>query len=122
MQSAQSFLRLDPLVVLDPVGLSFPDAVVDGDPQELAIAIHDLAKGSATTGLWESQPGTVRFDPYPFDELCVVVSGFVTLRDDSGPEDTFHPGDVFLVRATFRDLWIMRQPLRKFYVELRAQG
>ncbi len=114
--------RLDPAAPLSAIGLSFPEAVVEGDPQEAATVFHEMVAGAATAGLWESEAGIVRFDPYPIDELCIVVAGRVTLRADGGGEETFGPSDLFIVRQSFRGLWIMPEAFRKFYVELRASA
>ncbi len=119
------FMRLHPhghvTDGMKPVGLSFPDAVVAGDPQESAHVFYDQALKQATIGIWESEAGVVRFDPYPFDELCIVVEGEVALRDASGYQDAFRAGDLFIIRKTFRGLWTMPRRLRKFYVELKAE-
>lgn len=105
---------------LEPIGLSFPDQVLEGDPQEAAHVFYDREIGQATIGIWESALGRIRFDPYPFDELCMIVSGEVTLAPDDGAPETFKPGDVFIVRGSFRGEWIMPVALRKYYVELKG--
>lgn len=109
-----------PLTGLAPIGLSFANQVLSGDPQEAAHVFHDRAIGRATVGIWESAPGRIRFDPYPFDELCIVVEGEVTLAPDGERPETFRAGDLFIVRETFRGEWIMPRSLRKFYVEMKA--
>ena len=111
-----------PVTGLAPIGVSFPDQVLEGDPQEAAHVFYDRALGHATIGIWESAPGRIRFDPYPFDELCMIVAGQVTLAPAEGSPRTFGSGDVFIVRATFRGDWIMPDRLKKFYVELKQRG
>jgi hypothetical protein len=119
-----TFERLHPhghiLNGMASIGLSFPDAVVAGDPQEKAHVFYDQPLKQATVGVWESEPGVVRFDPYPFDEMCIIVEGEVALSDVSGATDAFRAGDIFIVRRTFRGHWTMPRRLRKFYVELKA--
>jgi len=105
---------------MQAIGLSFPEAVVDGDPQERAHIFYDRPLKHATIGIWESEAGTVRFDPYPFEELCIIVEGEVALRDDQGSEDAFRAGDLFIIGREFRGLWIMPRRLRKFFVELKT--
>lgn len=104
------------------VGLSFPDAVLSGDPQESAHIFYDRRVDQATVGIWESEAGTLRFDPYPFDELCVVVEGEVALEDETGHRDAFRAGDAFIIEKTFSGLWIMPRRLRKFFVELKSSS
>ncbi|MEE4210270.1 MAG: cupin domain-containing protein [Parvularcula sp.] len=104
---------------LDPIGLSFPDWVVSGNPQEAGEVYYDTPLASATVGIWHSDPGVVRFPSYPFDEVCMVVEGSVILRDADGGEERFGSGDVFIVPKGWAGDWIMQEPLRKFYVELK---
>lgn len=123
--SSEMILRMPPhghpTRGMEQIGLSFPDAVVAGTPLERAHVFADLAIGTATIGIWESDPGAIRFDPYPFDELCILVEGELTLLpDDTGTAETFRAGDVFLIRGTFRGGWHMPRRLRKFYVELKT--
>lgn len=109
-----------PINGMEPMGLSFPDAVLAGNPQESAHVFADLSLSQATIGVWESEAGVIRFDPYPFDELCIIVEGEVALvPDDTGVAETFRAGDLFIVRETFRGTWHMPRKLRKFYVELK---
>jgi len=103
---------------LEHIGYSFPDAVLAGDPVERGRVFDDMALAHATIGIWESAPGVVRFESYPFDELCIVTSGSVMLAADDGSE-SFAAGDVFLVAEGWRGEWRMAEPLRKFYVELK---
>ena len=104
---------------LDKIGLSFPELVVSGDPQEAAQIYYDRNLGSADIGIWTSDPGVVRFRSYPFDELCIIVEGTVRLRDVEGSEESYRPGDLFIIPQGWAGDWIMDAPLRKFYVELK---
>lgn len=80
---------------------------------------YDEERTQTTIGIWESDAGVVRFDPYPFDELCVVVEGEVQLSEDGGGSDVFRSGDVFLIKKSFRGIWSMPDKLKKYYVELK---
>lgn len=106
---------------MQAIGLSFPQAVQAGNPEEKAHIFYDRPIRQATVGVWESEAGTLRFDPYPFDELCIIVEGEVGLRDDSGHQDAFRAGDLFIIEKAFRGLWMMPRQLRKFFVELKTE-
>lgn len=111
----------DPISGMEQIGLSFPDAVLSGNPQEAAHVFADLKVDQATIGVWESDAGVLRFDPYPFDELCILVDGEVTLvPNDTMRPESFRAGDLFIIRASFRGTWHMPRRLRKFYVELKT--
>lgn len=107
-----------PVDGLTALGHSFPEAVASGDPHEAAHVFYDAKIEQATVGIWESGAGTVRFAAYPFDELCLLVEGELTLLGTDGVE-TFRAGDVFIVREKWAGDWIMHRPLRKFYAELK---
>lgn len=118
-----SILRLPELgdlqLGLQPLGYSFPDQVVAGDPEEVGHIFHDRQISQATIGIWESKAGTVSFDAYPFDELCILVEGNLALVGSDGAAETFRAGDVFLIRKGWAGLWIMHAPIKKYYVELK---
>ncbi len=122
--SKPSFHRLhqhgDIVKGMQDIGLSFPDLVLEGNPQEKAHIFYDRPLSQATIGIWESESGTLRFDPYPFDELCIIVEGEVSLVDESGQQDAFKAGDLFIIEKQFRGLWMMPRRLRKFFVELKT--
>lgn len=105
---------------LQPIGYSFPDCVIDGKPEEAAQIFWDQPIGAATVGIWTSEAGTVRFAAYPFDELCIIVEGALTLKGIDGTQERFAPGDLFIVPKDWAGDWIMEKPLSKFYVELKA--
>lgn len=105
---------------LQPIGYSFPDCVIAGDPEEAAQVFLDRSVGTATIGIWTSKAGTVRFAAYPFDELCIIVGGTVTLKGIDGTQEHFGAGDLFIVPKDWAGDWIMEEPLSKFYVELKA--
>lgn len=105
---------------LQPIGYSFPDCVIAGDPKEAAQIFWDRSIGTATIGIWTSNAGTVRFPAYPFYELCIIVEGAVTLKGIDGTQERFAAGDLFIVPKDWAGDWIMEEPLSKFYVELKA--
>lgn len=105
---------------LQPVGYSFPEWVIAGDPEEAAQVFWDRPIETATIGIWTSKAGTVRFAAYPFDELCIIVEGRLTLESIDGTRENFAAGDLFIVPKDWAGDWIMEEPLSKFYVELKA--
>lgn len=104
---------------MQEIGYSFPDAVVEGEPIEAGHVFYDRNIDHATIGIWESQAGVVKFDYYPFDELCVIVNGQLILEPVGGDVEQFGPGDVFIIKKGFNGLWKMPAPLKKFYAELK---
>lgn len=71
---------------------------------------------SYTGGFWAGEPGAVRFDAWPYNEICVIVSGRVALVDEHGGRLEFGPGEAFHVPAGFRGDWVTMEPTRKVFV------
>ncbi|MBA4026359.1 MAG: hypothetical protein C0482_28775 [Gordonia sp.] len=69
-------------------------------------------------GGWEGEPGTLQCDPYPYDEVCVMISGRVALIDLDGRRKEFGPGEAFFVPKEFRGVWETLEPSRKIFVAL----
>ncbi|MER6409661.1 cupin domain-containing protein [Streptomyces humidus] len=73
------------------------------------------ADGRLFGGGWEGEPGTLRLDPYPYDEICVMISGRVALVDTEGGRREFGAGEVFFVPRGFRGVWETLEPSKKFF-------
>ncbi len=69
-------------------------------------------------GAWEGEPGTLRCDPYPYDEVCVMFNGRVALIDLDGRRREFGAGDAFFVPRHFQGTWETIEPSRKVFVAL----
>ncbi|MEV7006145.1 cupin domain-containing protein [Streptosporangium sp. NPDC051022] len=72
--------------------------------------------GAFFGGGWEGEPGTLRLDPYPYDEVCVMIEGAVALVDVHGGRREFRAGDAFFVPRGFRGVWETLEPARKVFV------
>ena len=69
-------------------------------------------------GGWEGEPGTLLCDPYPYDEVCIMISGRVALIDLDGNRREFSAGEAFFVPQSFRGTWETVEPSKKFFVAL----
>ena len=69
-------------------------------------------------GGWEGEPGTLLCDPYPYDEVCIMISGRVALVDLDGNRREFSSGEAFFVPQSFRGIWETVEPSKKFFVAL----
>ncbi|WEX05739.1 cupin domain-containing protein [Rhodococcus sp. RCBS9] len=63
-------------------------------------------------GGWEGEPGTLLCDPYPYDEVCIMISGRVALIDLDGNRREFSAGEAFFVPQSFRGTWETVEPSR----------
>lgn len=104
---------------LPRIGYSAPELIVSGDPVEYAYVHYTDESQRTVAGIWESEPGALRFDAYPFDEFCYVLAGRIVLTDTAGDRREFGPGQAFFIRKGFNGEWSMPERTRKYYVECR---
>lgn len=69
-------------------------------------------------GAWTGAPGTLRLDDYPYDEVCVMLTGVVALVDATGTRREFRAGEAFFVPRGFRGTWETVEPATKVFVAL----
>lgn len=67
-------------------------------------------------GAWEGDPGWVRFDAWPYSEICFIQSGRVAVEALDGRRWEYGPGDAFLIPAGFSGVWHTIEPSRKVFV------
>lgn len=104
-----------PQAQLAPCSVVPPEDVIDGKPVEQGAVIHESPDGKFTVGIWESTPYAEKFEDYPGDEFCQVLSGKVTLTDAEGNEATFVAGDSYLVPKGFKGTFRVVETMRKYY-------
>ena len=71
-------------------------------------------------GAWEGQTGTLDLPLYPYDEVCVMLTGVVALIDHDGGRREFRAGDAFFVPHGFSGTWETVEPATKIFVALPA--
>ncbi|MBP1822955.1 DUF861 domain-containing protein [Mycobacterium sp. OAE908] len=69
-------------------------------------------------GSWTGQPGTLLCNPYPYDEVCIMISGRVALIDTEGQRREFSAGDAFFVPKSFTGTWETLVPSEKYFIAL----
>lgn len=80
------------------------------------------ATGTLFGGTWEGAPGTLRMDPYPYDEVCLMLAGRVALVDVDGGRREFGAGEAFFVPRGFRGTWETLEPSQKIFVGMQPGG
>ncbi|KAB2388783.1 cupin domain-containing protein [Actinomadura montaniterrae] len=69
-----------------------------------------------TGGFWTGEPGAVRIDPWPYDEICVILSGRVAVADLDGGRAEFGAGEAFFIPRGFAGDWVTIEPTSKVFV------
>ncbi|WP_408897740.1 cupin domain-containing protein [Nocardioides sp. R1-1] len=77
---------------------------------------HDEARPFG--GAWTGEAGSLRLDDYPYDEVCVMLSGVVALVDSLGGRREFRAGEAFFVPKGFCGTWETVEPATKVFVAL----
>lgn len=72
-------------------------------------------------GVWEGEPGALKLTPWPYDEVCVLLSGRVALQDENGGRREFAAGEAFFVPRTFQGTWETIEPSRKIFVAIDVE-
>lgn len=69
-----------------------------------------------TVGFWTGEAGRISLDPWPYTEVCSIVSGRVALQDQRGQEIIFGAGEGFIVPKGWAGAWITLEQSSKFFV------
>jgi uncharacterized cupin superfamily protein len=69
-----------------------------------------------TGGFWTGEPGAVRIDPWPYDEICVILGGRVAVADLDGGRAEFGAGEAFFIPQGFAGDWVTIEPTSKVFV------
>ncbi|MFC9932211.1 cupin domain-containing protein [Streptomyces sp. NPDC127190] len=99
----------------DPVRPQRPEGTASPEWTETEWRAFASSTGTLFGGSWEGEPGELLLDPYPYDEICVMVSGRVALTDLRGGRKEFGAGEVFHVPKGFRGTWTTLEPSKKFF-------
>lgn len=81
-----------------------------------------LVDTRSVAGFWEGEPGWVAFDSWPYNEVCVIVSGRVAIEDQDGIRVEFGAGDAFTVPAGFRGVWHTLESTKKVFVGVETDA
>lgn len=73
---------------------------------------------NVVVGFWEGAPGEITLDPWPYTEVCSILSGRVAIRDREGNEITFQAGASFMVPRGFVGQWVTVEPTSKLFVAI----
>lgn len=70
--------------------------------------------------IWESGPGMLQTDGYPYDEYCLVIDGQLEITNGSGRTEVFGPGDSFVIPKGWQGTWNMKSRFKKQYIALTS--
>ena len=107
---------------LEPTDYIAPEMLQSGDPKEHGRSFYADQTGQFDAGYWECEPNIHVYEAAPYDEFVYLLQGVVEVSDDEGGRETFTAGDSFMMPRGCRCTWDVKEPVRKLYVVLTAEG
>ena len=92
---------------------------VDGNPVAALQVTYAAPDHSVSAGIWECEPGVLRLPGYPETEYCRMLSGDLVITNGAGEQQSFGPGDAFVVPKGFVGTWNMRTKVKKEWVSVK---
>ena len=71
-------------------------------------------------GVWSADLTSVDFDYYPVDEVCIVLTGKITLTEVGKAPEVFTSGDAFGLKKGTALNWDQEPDTRKIFVILES--
>lgn len=94
-----------------------PEAsVVSGSPGAKVWQAPEIPGArNVSYGSWVGQPGSMRSEAYPYDEVFVLIDGLVRLDSENGSSLVVRPGQTCFMPEGWRGVWNTLVPTRKTY-------
>lgn len=95
-----------------------PAALVSGTPVQRGHIYDEDPSRGYLTGVWDCTAFTSQSEPYPDDELMILLEGELTLKTPDGAETRLKAGDAFVIPKGLECQWIQPGYLRKVFMIL----
>ena len=82
---------------------------------ESSRTVWESAEG-IRAGVWEVTPGTFSSTRPGYHELCQIVSGRATIKEQDGTAFEIGPGSLFITPEGWTGTWTVHETLRKSWV------
>ncbi len=106
----------DPASGMQPTDIVPPEAFTTDDKTEIGHEFFASDDNKTSAGVWECAPTIEEFDDYPDNEMITVISGSVTVANESGGSEIFTSGDTFFIAKGSKIRWEITEKLLKFYM------
>ena len=93
-----------------------PTATTDGLTESSKTVWQD---GNIETGLWECTTGSFTAKREGYTEICMILSGRVTIEVTGEADIEFGPGDIMVMPSGWEGTWHVTEPLRKHYTTIQ---
>lgn len=107
---------------LEPTEYIPPETLESGDPKERGRSFYADQTKQLDAGVWECEPNRHVIEAAPYDEFVYLLEGRIDVIDDQGAVESYAAGDSFVMPRGCRCTWDVKEPVRKLYVVLTAEG
>ncbi|MEM1276583.1 MAG: cupin domain-containing protein [Pseudomonadota bacterium] len=95
-----------------------PSGLVSGQPVQRGHLYHEIAATGYLTGVWDCTAMTGHMEPYPDDELMILLEGTLVMALPDGTEIDLKAGDAFIIPKGLTCQWKQPGYLRKIFMIL----
>lgn len=99
-----------------PIKPQWPLGMASANWSETEYRCFANDSGSLFGGTWQGEAGELILEAYPYNEICVMLSGHVALVDSDGGRKDFKAGDAFFVPLGFTGTWLTLEPSSKIFI------
>lgn len=85
---------------------------------EAEYRVLEASSNHVVVGFWTGERGSVTLDPWPYTEVCSILSGKVAVKDSDGAQIEFGVGENFIVPKGFVGEWITLEPSTKMFIAI----
>ena len=78
----------------------------------------DVQTSRVRAGFWVGEPGEVALHPWPYTEVCAIVTGRVAVVDLRGGRREFGPSESFIILKGFSGSWLTLVPSSKTFLAI----
>jgi uncharacterized cupin superfamily protein len=94
----------------------WPDNMASANWTETEYRCFSNKSGSLFGGTWQGEVGELVLEAYPYNEICVMLTGHVALIDSKGGRKDFKAGESFFVPLGFTGTWLTLEPSSKIFI------
>ncbi|MEM9045307.1 MAG: cupin domain-containing protein [Pseudomonadota bacterium] len=95
-----------------------PSGLVSGEPVQRGHLYHEIGDTGYLAGVWDCTAMTGQMEPYPDDELMILLEGTLVMGLPDGTEINLKAGDAFIIPKGFTCQWKQPGYIRKIFMIL----
>jgi len=93
--------------------------IIEGTPRERFHRVFERkvnTPAQVRAGVWEATRYAEKLTDYPYHEIVFLMEGSISIIDEHGHEERFHPGESFFLEKGFNGIWKQHGTIRIFHM------